>query len=174
MSDDFVAQRMVAWEIFGKVEVSASLAARSSHKGREPFVQTKTSGAPSRRTENRPGRRPNGPHTIRRSGVAPEAAMRRAAMVGARRRKTYGEGQAEQAAPSSSWMAKPVESSEAVADATAAPPQIELLKYPTKEGDAGPEARSSSPPLRERDDDPGDHHRPYLPWEYVRRMGGRG
>lgn len=60
------------------------------------------------------------------------------AVVGARRRKTCDEGHAgarRQSADtaSSSWMAKSVESSHSVADAIAALPNFESLKYPKKQ-----------------------------------------
>lgn len=69
-------------------------------------------------------------------------------------------------------MAKPVESSDTIADAVAALPHIESLKYPPQEEVASRKARSSCTPLREGDDDPDDDHRPYLPWEQGVCEGG--
>lgn len=73
----------------------------------------------------------------------------------------------EPPASSSSWMARPVEPSDTVADAIAALPHFESLKYPTKEECAGRRARSSPPASKEGDDDPCDDGRQYLP-------GGQG
>lgn len=66
---------------------------------------------------------------------------------------------------SSPWMAKPVESSQTVADAIASLPQCDSLMYTIKNKDAGRKARPSSPTLREGDDDPIDDCHAYLPWE---------
>lgn len=48
-----------------------------------------------------------------------------------------------------SWMARPIDPSDTVADAIAALPHFESLEHPAKEEDAGP----------------GDDRRPYLPWD---------
>lgn len=75
------------------------------------------------------------------------------------------ESDVESEAPSVLGVAHAVVAPDLVADAMAALPRFESLKYPMKGESAGLKARSSSPAFKEGDDDPCQERWSYLPWD---------
>lgn len=88
-------------------------------------------------------------------------------MVSRRQHEDGGTGRARRRVdgPLRSAVAQDVAALCRVADAMAALPKFESLKFPTRGGNAGRKARSSSPAPKEGDDDPDQERWRDLPWD---------